>query len=217
MYSHEERLQAVQLYIRLGQRVGLTIRQLGYPTKNSLKSWHREYVQRLELPVGYARRPKYSQAQKEQAIKHYLESGRCLSMTIKELGYPSRTLLSAWVREQHPEAYPRVVSRSQKMSAPMKRSAVMALCMREGSAQSVAQDLGVSRPSLYVWKNQLLGHDGSTSMKRPRDSSPSQQRDELEQQLEELRRDVRRLQLEHDLLKKANELLKKTWASTSTH
>ncbi len=107
-------------------------------------------------------------------------------MTIKELGYPSRTLLSAWVREQHPEAYPSVVSRSQKMSAAMKRSAVMALCMREGSAQSVAQDLGVSRPSLYVWKNQLLGHDGSTSMKRPRDSSPSQQRDELEQQLEEL-------------------------------
>ncbi len=209
MYSHEDRLRAVQLYIRLGQRVGLTIRQLGYPTKNSLKSWHREYVQRLELPVGYARQPKYSQAQKEQAVKHYLDSGRCLSMTIKELGYPSRTLLSAWVREQHPEAYPSVVSRSQKMSATMKRSAVMALCMREGSAQSVAQDLGVSRPSLYVWKNQLLGHDGSTSMKRPRDSSPSQQRDELEQQLEELRRDVRRLQLEHDLLKKANELLKK--------
>ena len=43
MYSHEDRLRAVQLYIRLGQRVGLTIRQLGYPTKNSLKSWHREY------------------------------------------------------------------------------------------------------------------------------------------------------------------------------
>ena len=55
MYSHEERLRAVQLYIRLDQRVGLTICQLGYPTKNSLKSWHREYVQRLELPVGYVR------------------------------------------------------------------------------------------------------------------------------------------------------------------
>ncbi len=144
MYSHEDRMRAVQLYIRLGQRVGLTIRQLGYPTKNSLKSWHREYVQRLALHVGHARRPKYSQEQKERAIKHYRDSGRCLSMTIKELGYPSRTLLSAWVREQHPEAYPSVVSRSQKMSAAMKRSAVTALCMREASAQSVAQDLGVS-------------------------------------------------------------------------
>jgi len=36
----------VRLCIRLGQLVGLTIRQLGYPTKNALKHWHREYEQR---------------------------------------------------------------------------------------------------------------------------------------------------------------------------
>lgn len=209
MYSYEDRLQAVQLYIRLGKRVGLTIRQLGYPTKNALKSWHREYVQRLELPAGYGRQPKYTQAQKEQAVKHYLENGRCLAVTIKALGYPSRTLLSAWVQEQRPEARARVVGRSQELSPAMKKSAVIALCMRQGSAQSVAQELGVSRPSLYIWKNQLLGHDASASMKRQQDYSPNPQRDELEQQLEALRRDVRRLQLEHDLLKKANELLKK--------
>jgi hypothetical protein len=34
MYSYEDRLRAVRLYIKLGMRVGLTIRQLGYPTKN---------------------------------------------------------------------------------------------------------------------------------------------------------------------------------------
>jgi hypothetical protein len=33
MYSYEDRIRAVRLYIRLGKRVGLTIRQLGYPTK----------------------------------------------------------------------------------------------------------------------------------------------------------------------------------------
>jgi hypothetical protein len=32
MYSSEYRLRAVRLYIKLGKRVGLTIRQLGYPT-----------------------------------------------------------------------------------------------------------------------------------------------------------------------------------------
>lgn len=46
MYSYEDRLRAVRLYIKLGKRVALTIRQLGYPTKNALKSWHREYEQR---------------------------------------------------------------------------------------------------------------------------------------------------------------------------
>jgi len=83
------------------------------------------------------------------------------------------------------------------------------LCMRERSAQSVAQELGVSRPSLYKCKNRLLGPDASKSMKRQQDSPPSSERVELEQQLEALRRDIRRLQLEQDLLKKANELLKK--------
>lgn len=43
MYSYEERMRAVRLYLKLGKRINATIRKLGYPTKNSLKSWHREY------------------------------------------------------------------------------------------------------------------------------------------------------------------------------
>lgn len=42
MFSYEDRLRAVQLYIKLGKRIGLTIRQLGYPTKNALRTWYRE-------------------------------------------------------------------------------------------------------------------------------------------------------------------------------
>jgi putative transposase len=208
MYSYEDRLRAVRLYIKLGKRVGLTIRQLGYPTKNALKSWHREYELHLGLPAGYVRLPKYSQAQKKRAVEHYLEHGCCLSATIKALGYPSRALLTAWIQELHPETRTRVVGRSQQELTPsMKQAAVIALCMRRGSAQSVAQELGVSRPSLYNWRNQLLSHDAS--MNRQQDFSPSSERVELEQQIEALRRDIRRLQLEQDLLKKANELLKK--------
>jgi len=77
MYSYEDRCRAVQLYIKLGRRVGLTIRQLGYPTKNALKSWYREYEQRLDLPAGYVRRPRYSQAHKERAVG-YLPGARPL-------------------------------------------------------------------------------------------------------------------------------------------
>ena len=39
MYLYEDRLRAVRLYIELGKRIGLTIWQLGYPTKNALKTW----------------------------------------------------------------------------------------------------------------------------------------------------------------------------------
>lgn len=209
MYSYEDRLRAVLLYVKLGKRVGLTLRQLGYPTKNALKSWHREYEQRLELHAGYVRRTKFSNAQKKRAVEHYMENGHCLAVTIRALGYPSRALLSVWVRELHPETRGKVVGRSRVLTPATKQAAVIALCMRRGSAQSVAEELGVCRPSLYNWKNRLLDHEASSSMKRPKDLPASPERTELEQQLEALKREVRRLRLEQDLLKKANELLKK--------
>lgn len=37
MYSYEERVRAVELYIKLGKRLRATIRELGYPTKNASK------------------------------------------------------------------------------------------------------------------------------------------------------------------------------------
>ncbi len=43
MYSYEDRMRAVTLYIKLGKRAKATIRQLGYPSKNALKGWCREY------------------------------------------------------------------------------------------------------------------------------------------------------------------------------
>ena len=79
----------------------------------------------------------------------------------------------------------------------MKQAAVIALCTRQGSAQVVAQKLGVRRPTLYNWKNQLLGPEASASMKRRHETPPSPEREELERQLESLRRDIHRLQLEH--------------------
>ena len=209
MYSYDDRLRAVQLYIKLGKRLGLTIRQLGYPTKNALKTWYCEYEQRLDLPAGYARPPRYSRAHKEHAVEHHRDHGRCIAATIKALGYPSRSLLSAWIQELNPQARAPLVGRPQELTPEAKQSAVIALCMRPASAQAVADDVGVSRGSLYKWKNQLLDHDTTVPMKRQPDAPASSDRPELEQQLETLRRDVRRLQLEKDVLKKASELLKK--------
>lgn len=84
MYSYEDRIRAVELFIKLGKRVRVTIRQRGYPGKNALKGWLREYEQRLDLSVGYAGRgPKYSQAQKDAAVEHYLAHGRCMAATMR--------------------------------------------------------------------------------------------------------------------------------------
>lgn len=55
MYSYEERIRAVKLYIKLGKRSAATIRQLGYPTRKALKTWNQEYEQSRDLPKGYVR------------------------------------------------------------------------------------------------------------------------------------------------------------------
>ena len=177
-----------------------------------MKSWHEEYERRLDLPSGYARsKPKYSQIQKKKAVEHYAEHGRCIAATVKALGYPCRDLLRAWIDELDPDSRQRVVGRAVSAPRPpqLKKQAVLELCTREGSAQAVAQKLGVSRPTLYNWKNQLLGREAPASMKQTNQSPHAQERDELERQVEALRREVRQLRLEQDLLNKANELLKK--------
>ena len=209
MYSYEDRLRAVQLYIKLGKRVGLTIRQLGYPTKNALKAWHLAYEQRRDLPRAYTREPKYTPARRKLAVDHFVAHGRCLAVTIKALGYPSRSLLASWIQQAHPELRPLSGQAHKPQSPHAKQSAVMALCLRRGSAQTVAEDLGVSRPSLYNWRNQLLSNEALASMKPQQDPSPDSERDELARELERLQHDVKRLKLEQDILKKANELLKK--------
>jgi len=212
MYSYEDRIRAIKLYIKLGKRVGPTIRQLGYPTKNALKSWYREYEQSRDVQVGYVRsRQKYSTEQKQAAVEHYLDHDRCIASTMKVLGYPGRATLTAWLDELHPEVRKRVVGRTAYMQHPLelKNAAVIELCTRKTSAQVIAKKLAVCRPTLYNWKNQLLGREAPTSMKRQNESKPVPVQAELQRQVDTLQLDIRRLQLEHDLLKKANELLKK--------
>ena len=212
MYWYEDRIRAVRLYIKLEKRTGATIRQLGYPTKNALKSWHREYEQDGDLRVGLVRsRSKYSAEQKRVAVEHYLNHDRFLAGTRKTLGYPCRDTLAAWVHELLPETRRKVVGKAQTvlLSREVKQAAVIELCTRQVSARAIAQKLGVTRPTLYQWKDQLLGREAPASMKHHNDSPPDPERTELQQQVESLRRDIRQLQLEHDILKKANELLKK--------
>jgi putative transposase len=98
MYSYEDLIRAVELYINLDKRVRPTIRQLGYPTKNSLKSWYNEYQQKLDLPPGYAgREPKFSQEQKATAIEHDLTHDRCIAATY--MRRPGVLVVDSWAKD----------------------------------------------------------------------------------------------------------------------
>ncbi len=85
MYSYEDRIRAVALYIKLGKRAKATIRKLGYSSKNALKGWFREYEYHLDLRIGFTPQAhKFKQAQKEAAVEHYRTHGRCVSATMRD-------------------------------------------------------------------------------------------------------------------------------------
>ncbi len=137
MYSYEDRIRAVRLYIKLGKRTAATIRQLGYLTNNLLKGWHQEREQGRDLQVGYLRsRQKYSVQQIEAAVQHYLDHDRCIAATMKALGYPCRGTLTAWIEELHPEFRYRVIGRKANVqhSPELKNAAVIERCTRQTSA-----------------------------------------------------------------------------------
>ena len=211
MFSYEDRMRAVQLYLKLGKRVAATIRQLGYPTKNTLKGWHREFLQNQDLRVKKRPVPRYSALQKQVAVEHYKDHGRCMSFTLKSLGYPGKTTFGNWLDELCPEARISWVGRRKptRRTEPLKRAAVIDFCLREDSAQDIAQKLDICRQTLYTWKDELLDKDASINMKSEPKLPPLPDREALEKTIESLKKDVRKLQLEHDLLKKANDLLKK--------
>jgi hypothetical protein len=65
MYSYEDRIRAVKLYLKLGKRLTATVRQLGYPTTKSLERWYHTYQRCLDFPrERICLRPRYPAEQK---------------------------------------------------------------------------------------------------------------------------------------------------------
>jgi transposase InsO family protein/transposase-like protein len=211
MYSYEDRIKAVQLYIKYNRSAAATTHQLGYPSRKNLRRWYQTYVETGDLPERSRPKPKYSSEQKQKAVDYYFSHGCCLARTKTTLGYPGRETLSSWIDELQPGARMRVTGKVKgtALSRETKQDAVIKLCSRQEAAAAVAEEFGVSRQILYKWKGQLLGDEVYPPMERNNKSRPVVTRDSLEQEVESLKNRIHRLQLEHDILKKANELLKK--------
>ena len=155
MYSYEERIKAVQLYIKFDKSAASVINELGYPKNTkSIKYWYEEYIANGDLHQEQVNDRRYTQDQRDAAVKHYLEHGKCLSRTVRAMGYPSRNLLSEWISEDVPE-YKRPCkkgSSSVHLSQSQKEQAVIDLCTRTGSAREVAEKYGVQSQSIYNWR-----------------------------------------------------------------
>lgn len=211
MYSYEDRLKAVELYIRYDYSAADTARELGYPSRGMLVQWYKEYQETGNLHLKFIKHPKYSSDQMKGAVDYYLEHGRNITRTVRVIGYPTRGILREWIDELAPGERKARLKRSSviQFSQDQKKDAVIELCTREGPAIAVAGRLCVSRYSLYKWKNKLLGKEDGKAMNKSDKPPLPDDRDALLTEVESLKKEIFRKQMELDILNKAAEIIKK--------
>lgn len=219
MYSQEKRTAAVELYIKYGKSAADTVRELGYPSKHTLKRWYKDYLAEqsgdaLRDPCGPTTQRHYTAEQRRTAVDHYLEHGKSLSRTVRALGYPTKQGLPAWIDDLAPGkrriAPGRTLEGKVESSFGQKKDAVIDLCVRSGTAKEVAETHGVPVKTLYNWKASLLGKDGDMTGDGESGCNDLYEKYRgLIEAVDDLEEKAARLRLEVDILEGAAKLIKK--------
>lgn len=197
MYTYEQRMTAVKLYIKYFHKAAAVIRELGYPNRHVLVQWFKEYEATGDLHQSskLRKKSKYSEEQKQAALQFYQDHGRSITLTVNMLGYPGNTIFKQWLNEAFPDRKKYCICGGTMVEyfQEKKEQAVIDLCARNRSAEEVAQRHGVSRVTLYQWKKQLLSQEQCVTMpKKP--TTPKSIN------AEHIKKAVHRLQLERDVL-----------------
>lgn len=185
MNSLEQRLKVVELYIKYNFREAKVIRELGYPTFNTIPVWYAEYHANGSLHEVKKRYSKYTADQKLDAIKHYFEHGQCISRTVETLGYPSRPLLTQWIKS--------------KSDCPSTHSLVKC---------SQTKYFGAEGCETKMSKSKNNGNNKLNNLSKQNKELLSE-KEMLCNQVNILQQEVRRLQLEKDVLEKVADVIKK--------
>ena len=90
MYSYEDRMRAVELYIQFDLQAEKTARALGYASARNIQRWYKEYKENGALHKKITGEKRYSEQQKEVALNYYLEHGQNIAKTV-------RACYSPWV------------------------------------------------------------------------------------------------------------------------
>ena len=147
MFSLEQRKIALETYIKYDHSYTATVVELGYPAKETMRKWWKEYKATGEIPVGKThRKSKYSDEQAQAAVNHYLEHGKSLTRTMKALGYPrGRETLCGWIDELAPDERKKRGPNHKRNPDPIEKriQAVADLEARHGPATEVDVKKGV--------------------------------------------------------------------------
>ena len=219
-YTREQRQRAVELYVKYECCAADVIRELGYPSREALRMWHRDWLDEQGTGVSSQRGERYArytEEQKRASVDHYLTHGRRASRTMRQMGYPSKEVLASWIDELAPGE--RRIRRGP-VPGELKRDAVLKVASGELSSREAAEAVGVDSSVVRNWKRQLLGDaKGLMVAKREPERGDSSQQDDpdalrgeiatLRADLERLRAEQRAMEIRLAIMKGAAELVGK--------
>ena len=208
MYSKKQREKAIKLYIQFRFKTSKVISVLGYPDRRVLKKWYDDYIKsNNKVIIKPYKNRQYSKEDRSKAVNYYLNYGKNISVTVKELGYPCRSVLSNWICEDVKNHKPCSLKGKAlvKYTKEEKKEAALDMAIRDDTVDKISKKTKVSKTSLYKWKNELVSPILENKIK---DNSLSEI-DELKNEVSRLKKDIYRLTMEKDVLEKATELLKK--------
>ena len=219
MFSTEQRRIAIETFIKFDHSYADTITELGYPHRQTLRNWWKEYEATGDIPVGkdHHRKSEYTDDQARAAVDHYLEHGKSLARTMRALGYPKgRETLCGWIDEIAPGERKKRGPNPKRDPVPIEKKVqvVAELEARTGPAAEVAKKHGVSRTAPYVWRREIMGDNGGKPEKKG--EPVSKEYDDLPDDIEvlqdmlrEAKMQLRKVQLELDVRQATLEIVKK--------
>ena len=210
MYHHhtqEEKQAAVELYISSGFSPTTVKRTLGYPSRSTLSHWYHDYLRR-----GYVRGPdkwpgKFTEEQKRIAVEHYLSTGKNGSQAVRDLGYPSRTLLSQWIDEFAPGR--RKTTKPHKRFTDEERIAVLLESAITPTVKQVIEAHDIDKVTFYNWRKRFLGEEAQSVIDDIDRDELLGEIDSLKEKIAELEAEARFHKMEVAIWKGAAELVKK--------
>jgi transposase InsO family protein/transposase-like protein len=209
MYSQEQRREAVRIFIESGKSHSAVIGALGYGSRWSIDRWYQDYLKDGFVKPSRTKWHKFTDEQKLEAVRHYLGNGRNLSDTVKELGYPSRTLLALWVDGLAPGMRKRQRKRLKYTREEKVESVVAMSTERASTIEGIAAGIGVDKGTLHNWRHEMLGREAVGIVADINDEELPDDVDALKDMVASLKGDVRRHRMEAAVWAGAAELVKK--------
>ena len=206
-HTQEEKQAAIQLYIDSRHSASTVKRILGYPDVSTLSRWYRDYLSKGYIRAPIKRLGKFTEEQKRIAVRHYFSTGKNMSKTVRDLGYPGRTLLSQWIDELAPGM--RKTNKPHRNFTDEERIEILLEAAAAPTIKEVIKKHNIDKVTFYNWKKKFLGKEAQSVADNVNRDDLLNEISSLKKKISDLEAEARFHKMEVAIWKGASELIKK--------